>query len=154
MKFNEPTNPWLDADTDLLRQLVAENASNAEISDRMGRSILAIKSKLTRLALPPRVRVQKAWPPEVTAQLIMLRDEARLGWTEIAKRLGRSSGTCWSKYAYIKNSTPKNKIERREPIDMESHREWRRRQMLSPVSLTAALLGDPLPGYSALDKRA
>jgi len=137
MKFNEPTNPWLDADTDLLRQLVAENASNAEISDRMGRSILAIKSKLTRLA-----------------QLIMLRDEARLGWTEIAKRLGRSSGTCWSKYAYIKNSTPKNKIERREPIDMESHREWRRRQMLSPVSLTAALLGDPLPGYSALDKRA
>lgn len=31
--------------------------------------------------------------------------------------------------------------------------ERERRQALEPRSLTAALLGDPLPGYSALDKR-
>lgn len=153
MKSNEPANPWLDAEVDLLRQLVADSASSAEISERLGRSAGAIKAKISRLSLPARIRVQKAWPPEETAQLLRLRDEVRLGWSEIAKRLGRSSGTCWSKYDYLKKSAPKNKVAVREPVDAESHREWLHRMSLSPSNLTAALLGDPLPGYSALDKR-
>jgi hypothetical protein len=143
MKANEPTNPWLDADVEQLRELVIT-----------GRTVLSVKSKINRMGMPARIKPQKAWPPEETAQLIMLRDEMRLGWSEIAKRLGRASGTCYSKYTYVKNSAPKNKVARPEPANAETHREWLHRMALSPASLTAATFGDPLPGYSALDKRA
>ncbi|MHC2867957.1 hypothetical protein ACVIYH_009090 [Bradyrhizobium diazoefficiens] len=153
MKSNEPTNPWLDADVEQLRQLVASNAGNVEIARITGRTVLSVKSKINRLGIPARIKPQKSWPPEELAQLLMLKDEARLGWTEIGKRLGRSSGACWSKYHYVKNAAPKNKVAQTEPVDQESHREWLHRMSLSPVNLTAALLGDPLPGYSALDRR-
>jgi hypothetical protein len=154
MKPNESTRPWLDADVEQLRALVAANTPNTEISKITGRTVLSIKSKISRLGMPARIKPQKSWPPEDVAQLVMLKDEARLGWTEIGKRLNRSSGTCWSKYHYIKNHVASVKVVAREPANAETHREWLRRMALSPVSLTAALLGDPLPGYSALDKRA
>jgi transposase len=154
MKANEPTNPWLDSDIEQLRALVADNVGNVEISKRLGRSVLSVKSKINRLGMPARIKPQKSWPPEETAQLLRLRDECKLGWSEIAKRLGRASGTCHSKYTYVKNGASKNKVARPEPVSAESHREWLRRMSLSPANLTAALLGDPLPGYSALDKRS
>jgi hypothetical protein len=81
VKFNEMTNPWLEADVELLRKLVADNSSNAEISERMGRSVQAVKAKLSRMSLPARVKVQKGWPPEEVEQLLRLRDGARLGWS-------------------------------------------------------------------------
>lgn len=31
--------------------------------------------------------------------------------------------------------------------------EWTRRRLAQPSSLTAQILGDPLPGYSALDRK-
>jgi hypothetical protein len=154
MKFNEMTNPWLEADVELLRKLVADNSSNAEISERMGRSVQAVKAKLSRMSLPARVKVQKGWPPEEVEQLLRLRDGARLGWSEIASRLNRPSGSVYGKYRDIKNAPVKNRVEVREPANAETHREWLRRMSLSPASLTAALFGDPLPGYSALDKRS
>src|SRR4051812_136286 len=116
MKSNEPTNPWFDADVEQLRALVANNTTNTEIARITGRTVLSVKSKINRMDMPARMKPQKAWPPEETAKLVMLRDEARLGWTEIAKRLGRASGTCWSKYAYVKNNIAKNKVAPKEPI--------------------------------------
>lgn len=154
MKANEPTNPWLDDELARLRELVAANVGNVEIAKALGRSVLSVKSKINRLGMPARIKIQKAWPPEETAQLLRLRDECRLGWNEIAKRLGRPSGTCYSKYTYVKNSTPKNKVARPEPLNAESVREWLHRSSLSHQTLTAAIMGDPLPGYSALDRRA
>lgn len=153
MKLNEATNPWFDAEVEQLRSLVASNVGNVEIAKALGRTVLSVKSKVNRLGMPARVKPQKSWPPEETEQLLRLRDEMRLGWSEIAKRLNRSSGTCHSKYTYMKNAAPKNRVAPREPANAETHREWLRRMSLSPASLTAALLGDPLPGYSALDKR-
>jgi hypothetical protein len=85
---------------------------------------------------------------------MMLRDEMRLGWSEIAKRIGRPSGTCYSKYYDTKRGASRHKVVmQRELVDANSHREWLHRQSLEPASLTAAILGDPLPGYSALDQR-
>jgi hypothetical protein len=153
MTSKEPTNPWRDTDVELLRKLIADNASNAEISERMGRSVLAIKAKLARMSLPARIKAQKFWPPEEIEQLLRLREGARLGWTEIGRRLNRSAGGVYDKYRTVK-SAPVQSRGAREPANAETHREWLRRMSLSPVSLTAALFGDPLPGYSALDKRS
>jgi len=42
-------------------------------------------------------------------------------------------------------------VERRVPDEVLAERD--RRQALEPINLTAAFCGDPLPGYSALDRR-
>lgn len=157
MKSNEPTNPWLDAEVEQLRQLVADSASSAEISQRLGRSIMSVKAKISRLDLPARMKVQKAWPPEEMEQLLFFRDKMRLNWNEIGRRLNRPHSTCYQRYYDFHRAPPKHKVSKEapsEPVDMERRREWLHRQSLSHASLTAALLGDPLPGYSALDKRA
>lgn len=37
-------------------------------------------------------------------------------------------------------------------VSVRTLREWRNRLELRPRDLTAAICGDPLPGYSALDR--
>jgi IS30 family transposase len=153
----EPTNPWLDADVELLRKLAADNASSAEISERLGRSVSSVKAKISRLCLPARTRTQKAWAPEEMEQLFFFRDKMRLNWNEIGRRLNRPHSTCYMRYYDFHRKPPEHKVSKEapsEPVNMERHREWRHRQSLSPVSLTAAIFGDPLPGYSALDRRS
>lgn len=155
MTAGEPTNPWLAEDVALLTRLVEANESNAVIAERLGRSVRAVKAKISRMTLPKRIcRPRSLWPAEEAKELLRLRDEMRLGWSEIATRLNRPSSSCHTKYYALKNPTVTYKVIQREVISTEAHEDWVRRMMLSPSSLTAAMFGDPLPGYSALDKRA
>lgn len=61
--------------------------------------------------------------------------------------------------AYTRGFDPRDKISSGHDVfasvapSAEALAERDRLAMLEPVSLTAALLGDPLPGRSALDKR-
>jgi hypothetical protein len=153
MVAGEPTNYWSVEDVALLKRLVEADTPNADISERMGRSVLSIKAKISRMAMPKRLAVRSSWSDEASKQLLMLRDEMNLGWTEIAKRLDRAGSSCHTRYYILKNPTVPHKVVQRDPVDAETHREWSRRLSLSHASLTAAFFGDPLPGCSALDKR-
>ena len=153
MTAGEPTNFWRAQDVALLKRLVEANTPNADIAERLGRSVKSVKAKISRLVLPKRLAQRSSWSDEASKQLLMLRDEMGLGWTEIGKRLNRAGSSCHTRYYILKNPTLPHKVVQREPMCSETHGEWLHRMSLSPTNLTAALLGDPLPGYSALDRR-
>lgn len=154
MTSGQPTNYWRDKDLQLLKRLVEDNASNADIAERLGRSVMSIKAKIARLAMPTRIRARTSWTSEASKHLLVLRDEMGLGWTEIGKRLDRAGSSCHTHYYILKNPTVTHVVVQRAPICSRTVEEWRRRQSISHRTLTAAFCGDPLPGCSALDKRA
>lgn len=102
--------------------------------------------------------------PEQIAEALAIRKLGRWGrmdWRNVAKRMGIPSTRlrahfekgyreCKKQY----NATQRMYIETatRPPDDVLAARD--RYLSLQPISLTAALLGDPLPGRSALDRRA
>ncbi|HEX7895472.1 MAG TPA: hypothetical protein VF447_14840 [Terriglobales bacterium] len=153
MVSGEPTNFWRDEDVALLKKLVNDNTPNADIAERLGRSVLSVKAKIARLAMPKRLAVRTSWTDEASKQLLKLRDEMGLGWTEIGKRLDRAGSSCHTRYYLLKNPSTPHKVFQREPLDEGAYKDRSRRLSISHASLTAAFFGDPLPGYSALDKR-
>jgi len=154
MTSGQPTNYWHEKDIGLLKRLVEDNTSNADIAERLGRSVMSVKAKISRLAMPTRIRARTSWTSEASKHLLVLRDEMGLGWTEIGKRLNRAGSSCHTHYYILKNPTVAHVVVQRAPICSRTVEEWRRRQSLSPRTLTAAFFGDPLPGCSALDRRA
>jgi len=154
MTSGQPTNYWHEKDIELLKRLVEDNTSNADIAERLGRSVMSVKAKISRLAMPTRIRARTSWTSEASKHLLVLRDEMGLGWTEIGKRLDRAGSSCHTHYYILKNPTVTHVVVQRAPICSRTVEEWRRRQSLSPRTLTAAFFGDPLPGCSALDRRA
>lgn len=131
-------------------------AIGTEMAHRFGRTSHAVCVKLGKLDNPTVRMGQKEWTSAEKVQLVHLKEVMGLGWTEIGRRLNRPSGTVYSKYFYIKNfaSARAGDGSDKANIPEQTVSEWRSRRALSPSSLTAHFCGDPLPGYSALDRRA
>ena len=74
------------------------------------------------------------------------------GHAELGRRFNRSPSTIWS----VVNPIPRVGlvIESHPSIPKEVLVERDRRMSRTPRTLTAALMKDPLPGYSALERRA
>lgn len=146
--------PWNAEEVATLNRMREGGHTFDEMSEALGRTRLSIRTKLNRMKHGETVRTLKKWTQDELAQLLSFRDKYNLGWTEIGKRMGRPDGTVYSKYYYLKKLTTfraDGTVNARIPADREE--EWRRRQALTPRSLTSALMGDPLPGYSALERR-
>lgn len=92
------------------------------------------------------------WTQEQIALVLYLRDDEAMEFEDISAEVGIPATACRSKYDAIKQRQrafrgnvkcpPKNFIDR------ESRERARDTQ-----TLTAAVFGDPPPGYSALDRR-
>ncbi len=113
----------------------------------------------------------KRWTDAEIARLMHIYREATKEttygcWSKIAAQMpGRTLSQCQSKVAYylngkryqannyVKDATnhPHNSVTIRAPQEVLADAEHRRR--LSRPTLTAEFFGDPLPGYSALDRR-
>ena len=101
------------------------------------------------------------WKPDDIALLVDLRAQGA-AINDIAERLNRTVASVHGKLNHIRaerRPRPKAKMGR-PPITPppDDHRiaalaARDRRLALAPRDLTASLLGDPLPGYSALDRR-
>ena len=98
------------------------------------------------------------WTKDEVAVLMHKREVEKKIWAVIGSEMGRSRTACHVKYEAIKR--PRERVERvsyycKTIISSEKALiERDRRAKLSPRNLTAEFFGDPLPGYSALDKRA
>ena len=146
--------PWSDEDCDKILALSQEGKTLEQIAEIMGRKAGAIRTKLKRLR--PGVSLKRvSWSKEEKALLINLKENARLGWSEIAVRLGRPSGTCYSKYKYLKHigsTGPRIQTTNGLMIPEQVLAERERRQS-APLTISAYVLGDPPRGYSALDRK-
>ncbi|MES2671599.1 MAG: hypothetical protein V4673_14440 [Pseudomonadota bacterium] len=97
------------------------------------------------------------WTDEEVAELFRLRDVEQLMFKDIDVRLNRRAGASWQKYDAVASANGKR--IKPEPgaitisVTEQQIAERAARAALSHRTLTAAFFGDPLPGYSALDRR-
>jgi hypothetical protein len=105
-----------------------------------------------------RLTTPKPWSADELEQLVNLRRQAGLDWSEIAIRLDRTESGVKSKMKYIQYEAERSAKQpsvpfEREPIPDSVLIDRARRLAASARDLTASICGDPPRGYSALDRR-
>jgi hypothetical protein len=146
--------PWSVEDCVKVLALADEGKGLEEIGTLMGRKPGSVRTKIKRLRPGTSLKLV-AWTEADKKQLLALRDGAKLGWTEIGTRLGRPSGTVYDKYKYLKNVGsvgPRIQSANGMLIPEEVFADRERRNS-APLTISAYVLGDPRPGYSALDQK-
>lgn len=166
---------WSDDDNTQLMQLVADNVPREEISRRLRKTRRQISTQICKLRIRRDLRALRAeaaaadqqtnhgafWSPEEIERVMSLGSTACLAdWPTIAREHfpGRTAKACKEQY-YVRRRTArcaahnapsqvKQKVEPRRHITAPP-----RLSAAAPQSLTAAIMGDPLPGRSALDQR-
>lgn len=102
-----------------------------------------------------RRKVQR-WSGGDLARMIHMREVEGLNWVEIDKAFGRGPGSCSSKYSMVREgASPRAYADAAMRVEIAGDRAAlrdARKLAQSRLSLTGVLLGDPPPGYSALDR--
>lgn len=106
-------------------------------------------------------RHRRGWSEQESDQAVVLYWQG-LSYSEIGAELGRPIGSVCSHLVAIKWGQAQRTSLRRsvniepgtgpQPSD-EQQQDRVRRQLADPRDLTAAICGDPVPGYSALERR-
>jgi hypothetical protein len=94
----------------------------------------------------------RPWTTEEVQRASDLRD-AGVSYVEIAKELGRTPGAVGGKLSYSQTSGLRHHVANEQRPCDRTLAERDARAKLEHHTLTAAFCGDPLPGYSALDRR-
>lgn len=93
------------------------------------------------------------WSAEELLMLRELRDIQKRPWSEIADMMGRPKATVAGKYTDMMRPKGHHRVSSTDIVPTECDEDRRRRQSLEPRDITASFMGDPLPGYSALERR-
>lgn len=93
----------------------------------------------------------KKWTDAELEQVRQLR-AAGMGYADIARKIGRNISSVWVKF----EKRPERRISGKPPPDCIPDfvfADRRRRSALSRQTVTSEICGDPLPGYSAADRK-
>ncbi len=90
------------------------------------------------------------WTRDEDTRLIHMRDVDHASIQDISRELKRTRDACKCRYTLLHKRTEPDPIH--APIDLIADRDARYRAGMRQ-SAAAALMGDPLPGRSALDQR-
>ena len=103
---------------------------------------------------PNRVKPQRVWTPAETEMAKRLRANGA-SYKSIADRLGRTHGSVMGKMRDYssRNYQAVYGVARAADVPLYVAEDRNRRVFLEQQSLTGRLMNDPLPGYSALDKK-
>lgn len=142
-----------------LRAMLRNNASLPLMAARIGRSQQSVRQKIINLA---RSEVREAassrftWSDTAIAELFRLRD-AGLTFVEIGAEIGRPERACRATYhsrlSSLRAAAAARGLSAPSTAQERAFAERDARLRLDHPSITAAVLGDPLPGRSALDMR-
>lgn len=156
------TRRWTAEEIALLEKLHNDGLSWSAVADRLDRTEGSCATKLSdirraraKVTGDPPLKARIAWREEDVAEVIRLREVERMVWADIDRRLNRPAGSSCCKYESLRRGREQvSKHGGGGRIDFaELGREREARRSLAHPTLTAAFFGDPLPGYSALDKR-
>jgi hypothetical protein len=165
---NQTTNPFTAEQFVLLEHMVADGKSWTEIGAACGHSpnscstTYSVRRKAAEARklqdAPPGKDGRKSWLIEDVARLVHMRDVLHMSFQDIGRALGRTTASCHAKY----------NMRQQEPSPVHGQPEAGMRVTVSAAAIAdrdaryqawlrqspaAALLGDPLPGRSALDQR-
>lgn len=161
---NGTTNPFTDEQYALLVQMLADGRSWTEIGEACGHSANSCSTTHSRrqkqasaAAQLPSKSKGMPWSAEELARLRYLRDVLRWQFKAIGRDLGRTESSCNTKYVVSTDGpVTHGQLEAgmRVAVTPEALADrdarYQLRMQQSPI---AALLGEPLPGRSALDQR-
>ena len=146
---------WTPAQDEILRRMWQAGATQKEIAAATGTTVDAVqgRSNKLRLGTHPKCTNARRMNAKTKALIVEMRaNGARL--SEIGRAVGFNPSTIcnflngmgvpdyFRKETVSHVTVPQQVLEERE-----------RRYQLAPRDLTAAFFGDPLPGFSALDRR-
>lgn len=149
-----------EADADLIRMRSVEHQSWIAIALVFGCSKTSCHKRYTTIVPASeqvRISARKKWNAEDEATVYRLRYDEKKSLREIAALLNRTTGQIDGKLQRMK--TPNRRVHFEQTnsqfiIPARCLIERDRRYAIAPRDLTAAFCGDPLPGYSALERRA
>jgi hypothetical protein len=156
---NGTTNPFTAEQHSLIKQMVADGKSWTKIGDVCGHSpnscsttYHARKNQIAKKGTP------MPWCAEEMVRLKYLRDVQHKSYQDIGRELGRTAASCNTKHNVLtEGSVPQHgQIQQgmRVPVTAaalaDRDQRYQLRMQQCPI---AALLGEPLPGRSALDQR-
>lgn len=150
---------WPDADVAQLTELFKAGKTPSEISRTMNRTARAVANKLWRMVGTSTLReAPDKWTDREKQLLINMRWLGK-SWAQIGAAVGHPAEKCKSMHrsrgcSHLAVTAKIHRVEDKIVAPPEVIAEHTRRSSLRPRDLTAFLLGDPLPGYSALERRA
>jgi len=156
---------WTVEQKQLLEQLRADNVDWSEVAVRCGHTIGSCRTTLTNIKARRMVREDAApkkarrlpWSMEEVAELVRLREMAGLNFNAIDKILNRRRGSAVVKYQtlqlgpdpqHVSETGGRVHVTPKEQAEFKALKLAQNRQ--SDIS---RLLGEPPPGYSALDQK-
>lgn len=99
----------------------------------------------------------RPWLPAEVERVIHMREVERKVWSVIDRALKRAPGSSAAKYeAMRRGPMPGKQFEAGSRIELSADQvadRLARKEAANRMTLTAAVLGDPPPGFSALDRR-
>jgi hypothetical protein len=134
---------WTEEEDARLEALRAEGRSWRAIGDRLDRSEASCSQRMTQIRARrgEMMKSRVPWTDEDVAEVIRLREVEDLMWSEIDRRMQRPRGCSATKYDSLRRQPPKPRPKPPQAT-YQAH-----------ATLTGAILGDPLPGRSALDRK-
>lgn len=142
---------WTADDMSRLRDLFERQGLTArECAAALGRPLTAVKTKIERMGMRRRDGGEGLWSPDESAELLRLFAQGRPARV-IAARLKRSVHAVIAKRTHLR--TAAGEVSAADAAATRARAERDYRLSLPPRSLTAALMGDPEPGRSALERR-
>lgn len=111
------------------------------------------------------MQIGRKWSDADRCELIRLRRECGLSWEECAARFPNATlNACRTQFALATSKLPRGAARRtsfeavaplaaRVDEGVLAEREHRNALRVKRTDITANAFGDPLPGYSALDRR-
>ena len=142
------------------RAMKASGISHREIARTLGRSKACLDYHLNPITRANKLARQKrernAWSRDELKAAIEMRFVKGLSPENIAQALGRTSNSVEQKLAYRGADGALiecNRADRNITIPEQVLRDRDHRMSLWPSDVMAALMGDPVPGRSALDQR-
>jgi hypothetical protein len=121
---------WTEQEEAILLRMLAEGATKQQIADSLsGRSLASVKCHIRYMRLPAEQKAE---------------EERRQKRSRLERKRGAPS----------LHAIKRVSSEVGSPVVPPEVLEQRNRRLMAPRDLTAILLGDPAPGFSALERRA
>jgi hypothetical protein len=156
---NQTSNPFTAEQWELLEQMVAEGKSWTEIGHACGHTANSCSTTYhVRKQQPARKGAHRPWCAEDMARLKHMRGVLHMAFPDIGRELGRTTSACHTKYLVITSGLSPlhgpaeagNSVKVTPAAIADRNARYQAWLVQSPV---AALMGDPLPGRSALDQK-
>lgn len=148
--------PWTEKADQRLVEMFRSGVTEREMGEAFGRtqdSIAKHIAVLRKRGLIPKPQVvRRPWTENDDQTILRLKSEG-LGVVAISKRVDRTPASVSTRLGQLVNGIDGAKDTRAGPVSPRALADRDRRASLQHPTLTAAFCGDPLPGYSAWDRR-